>query len=82
MDFVMPSHATERGPWQGCRKVIPPPGLEARRRPGYLWAMTKCIAAATLAALAILNPAAAQAAPELIGLFDDWEAYTATEAGA
>ena len=44
--------------------------------------MTKCIAAATLAALAILNPAAAQAAPELIGLFDDWEAYTATEAGA
>ena len=44
--------------------------------------MIKCIAAATLAALAILTPAAAQAAPELIGLFDDWEAYTATEGGA
>jgi invasion protein IalB len=35
-----------------------------------------------LAALAVFLPVRAQAAPELIGLFDDWEAYTATEAGA
>ncbi|MAO57538.1 MAG: hypothetical protein CMM61_17830 [Rhodospirillaceae bacterium] len=35
-----------------------------------------------LAALAaLLTPTAARAAPELIGLFGDWEAYTATEAG-
>jgi hypothetical protein len=35
-----------------------------------------------MAALAaLLTPTAARAAPELIGLFGDWEAYTATEAG-
>lgn len=44
--------------------------------------MIRHLMALPLAALALLTPVAAQAAPELIGLFDDWEAYTATEAGA
>ena len=35
-----------------------------------------------VAALVLLTPKAAQAAPELIGMFGDWEAYTATESGS
>ncbi|PIW29864.1 MAG: hypothetical protein COW30_03655 [Rhodospirillales bacterium CG15_BIG_FIL_POST_REV_8_21_14_020_66_15] len=44
--------------------------------------MIRRLFAPALAALALIVPAAAQAAPELIGLFDDWEAYTAEESGA
>ncbi|HBC06990.1 MAG TPA: hypothetical protein DC046_05320 [Rhodospirillaceae bacterium] len=44
--------------------------------------MIQRITGSVFAVLVLLSPAAAQAAPELIGLFDDWEAYTANEAGA
>lgn len=44
--------------------------------------MTRRWIALPVAALALFSAQAAQAAPDLIGLFDDWEAYTATEGGA